>query len=303
MKKLLGLCTVAVLILTAAAAQASLVAPDITIDELGIAAHKEGTINTLSGPGDYDWWYGCSPTSAGMVMGYYDARGYSNLVPGGNAENSTFGTGPYLANNAIASSGHINDFYSGLAPLVGYGLSGDDVAAPWHSFDCLADFMGTSQDAYENPNGSTYFYLYSNGAPLTASQIYGYGLSDFSGMYGIGEYIRYAGYDTSVLYNQYIDALGLDYGFTFAQYMAEIDAGRPVLIHVNGHSMYGYGYDSATTSVLLHDTWSLGEHSMTWGGSYGGLEHYGVTVLTIVPEPATICLLGIGVLSLIRRKR
>lgn len=296
MEKLLRLCAVAVLML-AAAAQAGLVAPDSIIDGLGIAVHKEGTIKTLSSPGDYDWWYGCSPTSAGMLAGYYDVRGFGNLVPGGDAENSTYGSGPYLANNAIASSGHISDFYAG-----GYLASGDDVASPWHSFDCLADFMGTSQDAYNNVNGGTTFYFFTNGYAFTENDAVTYSVSDSSGMYGIGEYVNYAGYDTSVLYNQYVDALGLDYGFTFAQYIAEIDAGKPVLIHVDGHSMYGYGYDSAADSVLLHDTWTQGLHSMTWGGSYSGLEHYGVTVLTLVPEPATIALLCLGGLMLRRRK-
>ena len=36
---------------------------------------------------NYEWWYGCSPTSTGMMMGYYDRNGYrgvsyANLVPG-----------------------------------------------------------------------------------------------------------------------------------------------------------------------------------------------------------------------------
>ena len=39
----------------------------------------------------YVWWYGCAPTSAGMMMGYYDQKGYGglsygNLVSGGTAE-------------------------------------------------------------------------------------------------------------------------------------------------------------------------------------------------------------------------
>ena len=28
--------------------------------------------NTLPNAPDYEWWYGCSPTSAGMMMGFYD---------------------------------------------------------------------------------------------------------------------------------------------------------------------------------------------------------------------------------------
>ncbi|MBU1260451.1 MAG: hypothetical protein KJ757_04275 [Planctomycetes bacterium] len=55
MEKLLRLCAVAVLMLTTVAVEAGLVVPDSIIDGLGIAVHKEGTIKTLSSPGDYDW--------------------------------------------------------------------------------------------------------------------------------------------------------------------------------------------------------------------------------------------------------
>jgi hypothetical protein len=305
-KKLLVFCTTAALMLTATASYGALVAPDGTLETLGIVSYEEGGTATLPEPGDYEWWYGCSPTAAGMLIGYYDVQGYNgqsygNLVPGGQAEDNTYdGSDTYLANNAIASSGHINDFYSG-----GYGASGDDVVPPTHEFDCLADFMGTSQDDYDNSNGATTFYFYTDNNPLTASKIYEYGPEYYNsdGMYGIGEYINYAGYDTAVLYSQFIYGYeGISAGFTFEQYMAEIDAGRPVLIHVDNHSMFGYGYDAATNTVLLHDTWSLGQHSMTWGGSYEGLDHYGVTVLTLVPEPATITMLLIGSLVFIKNK-
>jgi hypothetical protein len=295
MKKLLKLCTVIVLLSTVMAAKGDII-PD------GLAFYKQGSV-TLSNPGDYDWWYGCSPTSAGMIIGHYDVCGYngqsySNLVQGGLAENNTYGSGPYLANNAIASSGHISNFYGG-----GYGASGDDVAPPWHSFNCLADFMGTSQDSCGNANGWTTFYYWLNGKPFTASDALTYGVSGLDGMYGIGEYLEYAGYDAATLYTQHIYTTSTPLGFTFAQYMAEINAGRPVIIQVEGHSMYGYGYDSATTTVILHDTWTLGLHSMTWGGSYSGMQQWGVVALTPVPEPATICLLGLGALSLISRKK
>lgn len=285
-----------------------------------IAAHSQGTI--LSDAPDYDWWYGCSPTSAGMMMGYYDINGYdglyyNNLVPGGSANLSTFGAGPYIANNAIASLGHIADFYSG-----GYGASGDDVSAPWHSFDSLADFMGTSQDSVNNPNGSTTFWFYTDGSPLYARDIYADGPSyyDRSGMYGMWEYVNYCGYgsgdptDDINFYNQYVDTYkikGSTYGqFTFGDYKTEIDAGRVVMIHVTGHSMFGYGYgydDEDNELIYLHDTWDEGEHTMAWGGSYDGLGLRGVTCFTptggVVPIPGTVLLLGSGLLGLVVVRR
>ena len=288
----------------------------IAPDGREVTGTTEGTTTKkLSAPGDYDWWHGCSPTSAGMMMGYYDVNGYEsltygNLVPGGAAENSTFGAGPYLANNAIASSGHIADFW------VAYLDPGPDPLASGRTipndFDCLADFMGTSQAAVGNVDGSTTFYYYTNGAAFHDYNALGAGLQNQSGMYGIGEYVTYAGYGSSNLYNQFIDGLGNPYGFTFAQYKAEIDAGRPVMIHVEGHSMYGYGYDDSNSTVYVHDTWSLGEHSLTWGGSYSGLGHYGVTVLeltggSVVPEPsALVALVSMGLMGfviVVRRRR
>ncbi len=281
-----------------------------------VAAHKEGTI--LPNAPDYNWWHGCSPTSAGMMMGYYDINGYGglyydNLVPGGQAELSTFGPGPYIANDAIASSGHISDFYSG-----GYGVSGDDVISSPHQFDSLADFMGTSQDSVGNSNGSTEWMFYTNGLKLYAADVYGSVPSryDQSGMFGMWEYFDYAGYGSESpsnhdFFNQYVDTYNSN-GFTFAEYMAEIDAGRVVMIHVEGHSMFGYGYDDATETIYLHDTLSEGEYSMIWGETYTygteELQIYSVTCFTPtggeVPIPGAVWLLGSGLIGLVPvRKR
>lgn len=259
-----------------------------------------------------------------MMMGYYDINGYAggnyeNLVPGDTAETQTYsGTTGWasLANNIIASSGHVTDFYNSgtdiRTPDPGDGPyldAGDDLLGPHHSFNCLADFMGTSQDSVGNPNGSTNFWFWTDGSRMTEADIYGLGSSYYNsdGMYGIGEYVSYAGYDTSSLYTQLTDNDEFGYGFTggfsFTDYQNEINAGRVVMLHVKGHSMFGYGYGDNDT-VYLCDTWSLGPHTMTWGGSYSGLDMWGVTTLTLVPVPAAFMLgiLGLGVVGIRMRK-
>ncbi len=54
-----------------------------------------------------------------------------------------------------------------------------------------------------------------------------------------------------------------------------------MLIQVEGHTMLGYGYNTTGQIVYIHDTWDYSDHSMTWGGTYSGLQHYGVTVLRL----------------------
>ena len=251
-----------------------------------------------------------------MAAGYYDINGYGgllypNMVAGGVAELSAYPpSAASLGCNAIASQGHVADFY-----ISGYGGSGDDVAPPHHSFDCLADFMGTSQDSCGSSNGSTTFWYATNGAATHWYDLDPLGPPyNQGGMCGIREYIQYAGYDVTDIYNQYIDALGLTYGFTWAQYCAEIDAGRMVLIHVDNHTMLGYDYTAAGQLVHLYDTWTQSDsHQMAWGGAYSGLGHYGVTVFELtggdepgepdVPEPGTLLLLAGSVCAFLARRR
>ena len=327
--KSIVLIAITVVWLSAAPVKADLL---FTTDD-GLSAYQLG--KTLPNSPNYDWWYGCSPTSAGMLMGYYDLNGYDggsglelypNLVPGGDAELSNFGDSDAIANDAIASAGHIADFWTG------YGNSGDDPLASGRTipsgFNSLADFMGTSQDgmsvptfgSWDNSDGGTTFWyngsnrVYASDIAFWDATIYP-GILESSGMYGLWEYEQYALYGSGTpasqnIFNQYVDTQ-VSGGFSFSDYIAEIEAGRPVLIHTENHTMFGYGYDG-TDTVYLYDTWDpAGQNpgEMVWGGIYGGKFHIGVTVFeptggVPVPVPAAVLLgmLGLGVVGIKLRR-
>jgi transcriptional regulator CtsR len=266
--------------------------------------HIEGAINTLSNVPAFDWSYGCSATSAAMLFGYYDRIGYSNMYAGPTnggvcpLDNSVWGHTSYpsvtcgecplsATHNGIdgrAIKGHVDDYW------IDYGQTGPDpYYGHWteHTLgDCVGDYMGTNQAKYSNTDGSTTFYFYPNGDPL-----YDYTGSEPTyrdGCHGMKLFAQSRGYTVVTNFNQLIQGQGTDpnKGFTFADFQAEIDAGRPVLIHVTGHTMLGYGYDTSTNTIYIHDTWDYSNHQMTWGGTYNGRQHIAVTVIRMNSSPS-----------------
>ncbi|HWQ63564.1 MAG TPA: PKD domain-containing protein [Methanospirillum sp.] len=243
------------------------------------------------------WSYGCSATSATMLFGYYDRAGFSNMYTGPTnggvfpLTNTVWGSSsegngqcPLSASqyglDGRATKGHKDDYY------YAYGSGSDPYYGSWAEHtpqDCIADYMGTNMNQkYGNSDGSTTFWWYSDGSPTYDFKDYDYYSRD--GMHGMRLFAESRGYSVLTNYNQYIDSLGYSYGFTYAQYKAEIDAGYPVLIQVSGHTMLGIGY-SGTDQVILHDTWDYSDHAMTWGGYYAGMKHYGVGVIHIKSLP------------------
>ncbi len=103
----------------------------------------------------YLWQHGCGPTAVGMVAGYFDARGYDDLI-GGDARSQT-----YDVNQAIASEGNIanprhyedysqpiDDSFTGILADKSAPPAGDE-----HPSDCIADFMKTSWSSVGNYYG------------------------------------------------------------------------------------------------------------------------------------------------------
>ena len=244
---------------------------------LALSAPAGADSTVLSDVPDYDWFYGCSPTAAGMLIGYYDRngyddKGYGSLVPGGKAELNTFGAEysddwSAIVHSAIASEEHVDDYWGNPDPMDSDRTS----TAEWN---CLADFMGTSQGS--KSNGVTMWHNATSTAHDWEDCSADYGLN------GVVQYVQDVGYDVTSAYRQAVTT-GSSGGFTFDDFKTEIDAGRPVLVHITGHTMLGYGYCDTTGGevISVHDTWDDGGGTMTWGGSYSGKSHLACTAITL----------------------
>jgi len=251
------------------------------------------TSKVLSNVPAFDWAYGCSAVSAGMLMGYYDRLDYVKMYTGpanGGVCPLDNGVWGYQECPIVASHkgidgrqnrGHVDDYW------VAADSSATDpyISGGWteHSpLDCTADFMGTSQNKWHMPDGYTIFFNNTDGSPLYDNT--GCEPWNRDGCHGMKLFAESKGYTVQTCYNQWIYGYaGNTKGFTFQQFVNEIDAGYPVLIQLEGHTMLGYGYDTSTQKIYIHNTWGHGYDTMTWGSSYSGMAHKGVTVFHLAP--------------------
>lgn len=247
----------------------------------------------------YEWTFGCSATSAAMIAGYYDRTGFANIYTGPTnggvmpLNSSAWGTwtdsyGDTYRQCPLAASrsgldgrttrGSMDDYW------VYYMSSVQDpyITGNWtqHTYGtAIGDYMRTSQSTYGNVDGATVFYRRSGSSvPLTCAEMAASGITQ-DGTYGRKLFYEARGYTVTDCYNQPTDNTGS--GFTFAQYKAEIDAGRPVMLNLTGHTVVGFGYDDASKTIYLHDTWDSLDHTMTWSGSYTGLTLQSVSIVNL----------------------
>ena len=286
--------------------------PDEFLDSMTVAAEASASAVILTEVPTSYWTYGCGATAVGMLFGYYDRVGYDNMYTGptngGVAPLVDLGQGSDPADpiegscsliatmngfDGRTTAGHVDDYW------IASGSGGPD---PWEATGvehvregCVADFIGTNQWKWDtdkdgtinaNSDGVTRFYYWTSGAksydPIPTEAI---GEPRAALCHGMRLFAESRGYFVAENYNQLTDNQSSN-GFTFQEYMAEIDAGYPVIVHTNGHIMTGVGYDEATRTVYLHNTWGNTLASMTWGGSYSGSAMRMVTVIHLEsPDP------------------
>jgi len=267
--------------------------------------------NILTVPA-YPWVYGCSAVSGAMIAGYYDISGYPNMYTGPTnggvmpmvddsswgswvdnppspAGNFTYYNNPLVTSKKLldgrSTRGSIDDYW------VQYGSSAPDpyITGGWkqHAWgDAIGDYMLTSQSAYNLGDAYTRFYdNWANPAvPLTCASIEAAGYVD--GTVGRKQFYQAKGYSVTDCYNQFTDNQYVG-GFSYAQYKAEIDAGRPVMINLTGHTIVGVGYADPDT-IYIHDTWDNQTHTMIWGGRYSGMDMVAVSIVNLAPANYSI---------------
>ncbi len=257
----------------------------VTLPEPG----QYSTLHALTVPA-YSWVFGCSSVSGAMIAAFYDRTSFPNMYTGptnsgvmplDNSSWPTWSDGvttypnlPLAASHqgvdGRTTKGSIDDYW------IQYGSSAQDpyITGSWtqHTWgDAIGDYMKTSQSAWGNSDGSSNFWNRNNATPLTCAEMVSLGHTD-DGTLGRKQFYEARGYTVTTCYNQHTDNFVAG-GFSLAQFKAEIDAGRPVMLNLftspYGHTVVGVGYDDASNTIYINDTWDYSIHAMTWGGSYG----------------------------------
>jgi chitodextrinase len=191
-----------------------------------------GSSYVISGVPAYLWYAGCAPTAGGMILGYWDGNGFSNLVVGDASDTSPLGN---LTNidNMIATPEFFTD-YNGSPDNSEPGQS-------HHTDNCVADFMHTSQSYYMQADSWTGW--------------------NYAGD-GLLGYAQYRGYSDADAWSEtrYSATLWTDV-------VADLNAGYPVmfLVDYNGdgstdHFVTVVGYNDSTMEYAAYNTWDSSVH-------------------------------------------
>ena len=237
---------------------------------LGAGGTAADVVSLEGVPAYYPLYGGCGPTAAGMIIGYWDAHGYPDLITAGDGTNS-WTTNQQAVKDVIASPEHFNDYW-------GYG-TGDRPTPPAHHADnCIADFLLASRDPRVD------------------------GISDANKQdNGLRGYAHHVGYTDAT-------SDWLWYASLWDLFVAEIDAGRPMEFFVDvtadgqaeaNHFVTAIGYDDTPDAhqYACHNGYDNLVHWYDFAPPASG-QTYGIetgTWFDPVPEPATLALLALGI--------
>ncbi len=186
----------------------------------------------------YHWYHGCGPTAMGMVIGYYDVIGFSDLIEGDASQQT------YLVQQAIASQQHYADYSEPLDYFPDLFADKSDLGGA-HESNSIADYMETSWSSRNNRYGCSW--------------------SDEVAQAFIG-YVEQQ--------NHLYHAVSQNYLFstsTWYYYKTEINNDRPVVLLVDSdgdgksdHFVTGIGYDLSDETYGVYDTWDNQVHWFPW---------------------------------------
>lgn len=201
----------------------------------GITDKNPNSVVVIDGVPSYLWFRGCGPTSLGMVVGYYDTHGFSDLIEG-DASTQTGNV-----DDAIADSAHYCDYSLPLDYYPNLLQDKSDLGGA-HISDCMADFMKTSWSSDENYWGWSWAV---DVAPAFTNYVH----------------MKDSGYIVTTSY-EYFSIFS-----SWNVYKNEIDNNRPVELLVdsdgNGstdHFVAGIGYDDVNLLYGIYDTWDNTVH-------------------------------------------
>jgi len=267
---------------------------------------------------DYSWHAGCFGTAAGNLMGYWDRHGFSDFYTGPTAggvaplNNVGFNIGiqSLWASKAGTDGrpydrlGHVDDYwvrYNHELDLSYESTEPDPyltAGRPEHQPDCISDFIGASQNRWQNLNGEcdgnidAYAFVFWDATGARRVNFVPPPQGDVPVLdipSGLRAWTQHRGYDCTV-FSQLVDfnpTVPAGQGFTFEGIKAEINAGYPVMLFLqnynemsrsllglpranpNVHGMLAYGYyvsDTGTRYVRYKTSWGgSGDNRMrTW---------------------------------------
>jgi hypothetical protein len=261
------------------------------------------TPNAIAPNGGPLYLLSCSTTAAADILRTDESSQFPNIYTGSllpigsygtftDQDNVTYNLEPLIASLELMQKRWRQ--YQSTAPDPDPGWE------PSPSEDMLGGYLQSSHSPVGNFDGDTSYYtnaancpdvpsphaLCALPRPFTSDQAAADNLPD--GTLGMKLFYEARGYAVAEAYNQPTDNV-VPGGFSLAQYRAEINSGRRVMIHLGGqsnapgHSVVGVGYDASSNLIYIHDGWDTGTHTVPWGGTYADMPMFMVSIIRPVP--------------------